>query len=352
MPPLPDDERCWQAVCERDAGFDQRFVFSVRSTGVYCRPSCPARRPSRANVRFHADAAAAEAAGFRPCKRCTPDGESPAQRLDALVAAACQLLEQAERPLTMDELAARIGLSASHLARAFKARTGLTPRAWAEARRQQRLAAALPQARSVLDAALEAGYSGTRALYEAPTALSPAQRRQKGAGTRLRYAIAPCPLGQVLLAASPRGVCALLFGDAPEQLEAELRQRFAAAELQRDDAGLGDWLGRVLRQLEQPERAAGLPLDLHGSAFQLRVWRALAQIPSGQTRRYGELAEQLHSHPRAIARACASNPVGLLVPCHRVVAADGGSGGYRWGLERKRELLRREDQAAQQDEPA
>ncbi|MFZ5958898.1 bifunctional DNA-binding transcriptional regulator/O6-methylguanine-DNA methyltransferase Ada [Pseudomonas sp. QL9] len=345
MQPAIDSERFWQAVCERDAGFDDRFVFSVRSTGIYCRPSCPARRPTRDNVRFHADPAAAEAAGFRPCKRCTPDGDSPAQRLDALVAAACELLEQAERPPTMDQLAARIGLSASHLARAFKERTGLTPRAWAEARRQQRLAAALPQARSVLDAALEAGYSGTRALYEAPAALSPARRRQKGAGEQLRYAIAPCPLGLVLLAATPQGVCALLFGDDAKQLEADLQQRFAAAELARDDESLGAWLGEVLRQLEQPERAASLPLDLHGSAFQLRVWRALTQIPSGETRRYGELAEQLGTHPRAIARACASNPVGLLVPCHRVVGAQGASGGYRWGLSRKLELLRREDEA-------
>lgn len=344
MQPAIDSERFWQAVCERDADFDGRFVFSVSSTGIYCRPSCPARRPSRDNVRFHADPATAEAAGFRPCKRCTPKGDSPAQRLDALVAATCTLLEEAERPLTMDELATRIGLSASHLARAFKERTGLTPRAWAEARRQQRLAAALPQSRSVLDAALEAGYSGTRALYETPAALSPAQRRQKGAGEQLRYAIAPCPLGQVLLAATPRGVCALLFGDDAQQLEADLRQRFAAADLQRDEQALGAWLGEVLQQLEQPERPASLPLDLHGSAFQLRVWRALTQIPSGETRRYGELAAQLDSHPRAIARACASNPVGLLVPCHRVVGAQGASGGYRWGLSRKLELLRREDE--------
>lgn len=343
MQAASDSERYWQAVCERDADFDGRFVFCVRSTGIYCRPSCPARRPARGNVAFHSDPAAAEAAGFRPCRRCTPNAESPAQRLDALVAAACAMLEQAERPPSMTELAARIGLSVSHLARAFKQRTGLTPRAWAEARRQQRLAAALPQARSVLDAALEAGYSGTRALYETPGALSPAQRRHKGAGERLRYAIAACPLGQVLLAATPRGVCALLFGDDVPQLEAELRQRFAAADLQRDDQTLGAWLGAVLQQLAHPERPAGLPLDLHGSAFQLRVWQALTHIPRGETRRYGELAEQLHSHPRAIARACASNPVGLLVPCHRVVGAQGASGGYRWGLSRKLELLRREE---------
>lgn len=345
----PDPERCWQAVCERDARFDGRFVFSVRSTGIYCRPSCPARRPRRENVDFHDSPTAAEAAGFRPCRRCSPNGPSPREQLDALVAAACELLDAAEKPPTLDELAARIGLSPSHLARAFKERTGLTPRAWAESRRQQRLAAALPQARTVLDAALEAGYSGTRALYAGPSSLSPARRRQKGAGERLRYAIAPCPLGFLLLAATDRGVCALLFGDDQAQLEADLAQRFGAAERQRDDASLGDWLRQVLAQLDEPARAAGLPLDLHGSAFQLRVWRALTSIPSGETRRYGELAEQLHSHPRAIARACASNAVGLLVPCHRVVGADGSAGGYRWGVPRKIELLRRERAASREE---
>ncbi|MCY1361600.1 Bifunctional transcriptional activator/DNA repair enzyme Ada [compost metagenome] len=201
----------------------------------------------------------------------------------------------------------------------------------------------------MLDAALEAGYSGTRALYAGPSSLSPARRRQKGAGERLRYAIAPCPLGFLLLAATDRGVCALLFGDDQAQLEADLAQRFGAAERQRDDASLGDWLRQVLAQLDEPARAAGLPLDLHGSAFQLRVWRALTSIPSGETRRYGELAEQLHSHPRAIARACASNAVGLLVPCHRVVGADGSAGGYRWGVPRKLELLRRERAASREE---
>jgi AraC family transcriptional regulator of adaptative response/methylated-DNA-[protein]-cysteine methyltransferase len=342
---MSDSTRYWQAVCERDAAFDGRFVFAVRSTGIYCRPSCPARRPLRANVSLHADPASAEAAGFRACQRCAPNGPSPAQQLDALVAAACRLLESSAVALTLEQLAARIGLSPSHLARAFKARTGLTPRAWAAARRRLRLEAALPEADSVLDAALQAGYSGTRALYEAPAALSPAQRRQRGAGERLRYAFAACPLGLLLLAASARGVCALLFGDERETLRAELHQRFAAAELEEDPQGLGDWLGATLRQLEEPARAAQLPLDLRGSAFQQRVWLALQAIPAGQTRRYGELAEQLASHPRAVARACASNPLGLLVPCHRVVGAGGALSGYRWGVPRKALLLDLEAEA-------
>ena len=338
-----DPERCWQAVCERDANYDGRFVFAVRSTGIFCRPSCPARRPLRANVQFLSDAPSAAAAGFRPCKRCTPQGASPAEQLDALVSAACELLDNAEQPLTLTELAARIGLSASHLSRAFKARTGLTPYAWVNARRQQRLHAALPEATSVLAAALQAGYPDTRALYRQA---GPRPARPRSASEPLRYGISPCPLGYLLLAASANGVCALLFGDQPAALEAELRQRFASAELQRDDHALGDWLSAVLSQLHEPARAAHLPLDLRGTAFQQQVWQALQTIPRGQTRRYGDLAAQLATHPRAIARACASNPLGLLVPCHRVVAADGGLSGYRWGVARKQALLAAEAQSA------
>ncbi|MGQ7959298.1 bifunctional DNA-binding transcriptional regulator/O6-methylguanine-DNA methyltransferase Ada [Pseudomonas sp. SP16.1] len=338
-----DQDRCWQAVCARDAQEDERFVFAVRSTGIYCRPSCPARRPRRDNVSFHRNAASAEAAGFRPCKRCSPQGQSPAQQLDALVAAACELL-RGERRLTLTQLAARIGLSPSHLARAFKARTGLTPNAWAAAQRRQSLDAQLGEAGSVLDAALAAGYSGTRALYEKPQAMSPGRRRQRGAGEHLRYAVAPCPLGRVLLAASDRGVCALLFGDDESALREDLQQRFAAAHLEEDATRLKEWLQRVLEQLDEPQRAARLPLDVRGTAFQQRVWQALQTIPSGQTRSYAELAGQLHSHPRAVARACASNAIGLLLPCHRVVASDGSPGGYRWGLARKRQLLEQESQ--------
>ncbi|MGP0171893.1 bifunctional DNA-binding transcriptional regulator/O6-methylguanine-DNA methyltransferase Ada [Pseudomonas sp. NCHU5208] len=339
-----DPDRCWQAVCDRDAAQDGRFVFAVHSTGIYCRPNCPARRPRRDNVSFHPDASSAEAAGFRPCKRCSPQGQSPAQQLDALVLAACELL-RGEQRLTLTQLAARIGLSPSHLARAFKARTGLTPNAWAAAERRQRLDAHLPGAPSVLQAALEAGYSGTRALYEKPQAMSPRQRRQQGAGEHLRYAIAPCPLGQMLLATSDRGVCALLFGDEPQTLRDELQQRFVAAQLEEDAPGLQTWLQQVLAQLQEPERAAHLPLDIRGTAFQQRVWQALQGIPKGETRSYAELAAQLHSHPRAVARACASNAIGLLLPCHRVVASDGSLSGYRWGLARKRQLLEQESEA-------
>ncbi|WCR42713.1 bifunctional DNA-binding transcriptional regulator/O6-methylguanine-DNA methyltransferase Ada [Stutzerimonas stutzeri] len=339
-----DEDRYWQALCERDAAFDGRFVFAVRSTGIFCRPSCPARRSARERVAFYADGEAARVAGFRPCRRCSPLGPSPSQQLDALVVAACRLLDDAVTPLTLPQLAARIGLSPAHLSRAFKARTGLTPHAWAAARRRERLDAQLPKADSVLDAALAVGYSGTRGPYAEAQALSPAQRRRKGAGETLRYAMASCPLGLLLIAASDKGLCALLFGDDEAALEQELRSRFAAATLQRDQAGLGNWLQAIVGQLEEPQRAAQLPLDLRGTAFQQRVWQALQQIPAGQTRRYGELAASLGSHARAVARACASNPVGLLVPCHRVVGSQNALTGYRWGLARKAALLEREGQ--------
>lgn len=342
-----DQNRCWQALCERDAAFDGRFVFAVRSTGIFCRPSCPARRPARERVAFYAEPAEAEAAGFRPCRRCSPCGPSPSEQLDALVVAACRLLDESEAPLTLQQLAARIGLSPAYLSRAFKARTGMTPHAWAAARRRERLETQLPNAESVLDAALAAGYSGTRAPYANAQPLTPAQRRRGAAGETLRYAVAPCPLGLLLITSSDKGICALLFGDAETALEEELRSRFAAAQLQRDQDGLGEWLQRIVSQLEEPQRAARLPLDLRGTAFQQRVWQALQQIPAGETRRYGELAATLGSHARAVARACASNPIGLLVPCHRVVGSQQALTGYRWGLQRKAALLEREAQ----DEP-
>lgn len=341
-----DFDHCWQALCNRDPSFDGRFVFAVHSTRIFCRPSCPARRPKREGVSFFMHNHEAEAAGFRACRRCSPHGKSLAEQLDALVIAACRLLDESPAPMTLDQLAGRIGLSSSHLARAFKARTGLTPRAWAAARRRERLETQLPAAESVLGAALDAGYGSTRGAYQDISTLSPAQRRRKGAGEALRYATNPCPLGLLLIAASEKGVCALLFGDEEQALLDELHSRFSSAELTRDQTGLGEWLQAAVAQLQEPTRAAQLPLDLRGTAFQQQVWHALRQIPPGETRRYGELATSLGSHARAVARACASNPVGLLVPCHRVVGANQALTGYRWGVERKAALLESE-----RDEP-
>jgi len=301
-------DRCWQAVCERDQRYTDAFVFAVSSTGIFCRPDCPARRPKRSNVSFYADAASAQAAGYRPCQRCSPHGQSPGVLLDQLVDSACHLLTHEEQSMTLPQLAGRIGLSPSHLARTFKQRTGLTPFAWRKAQQQT-----------------HQGASATPAHKE-----------------HLRFAISPCPLGQLLMAASPNGACALLLGDDEAALLEELQQRFAKATWQRDQAGLHAWLEQACRLISEPTSTPLLPLDIRGTAFQQRVWQALQQIPSGQTRTYSELAAELGSHPRAIARACASNPLGLLIPCHRVVASDGRLSGYRWGIARKQALLEHE----------
>jgi AraC family transcriptional regulator of adaptative response/methylated-DNA-[protein]-cysteine methyltransferase len=339
-----DPEQCWQAVCNRSAPHSDAFVFAVRSTGIYCRPDCPARRPLRANVSFYADAAAADAAGFRPCRRCSPHGPSPAQQLDALVSATAQLLSS-EHSLSLSQLAQRIGISASHLVRAFKQRTGLTPHAWQRTQRLERAEQLLPAASSVLAASLASGLIDSRALHHAQQALAPHKRRQQAAGESLRYAIAPCALGQVLVAASAGGVCAVLFADTPAQLEAQLQQRFAAAQLVNDAEHLAPWLEQLLGQIAEPSRAAQLPLDMRGTVFQQQIWQQLRQIPSGETRTYAQLASEVSSHPRAVARACASNPLGLIVPCHRVIASNGSLSGYRWGIERKQQLLAEERQA-------
>lgn len=295
-----DTERCWQAVCERDPRQDGLFVFAVRSTGIFCRPSCPARRPLRTNVQFYADATSAEAAGFRPCRRCAPHGQSPADHLDGLIEAACQLLR--EQPLTLAQLSTRIGLSASHLVRAFKQRTGMTPAAW---RRQQS---------------------------------APARPSRE----RLRVAVGECSLGWLLLAADGHGLRAVLLGDSPAQLQQELHERFPRAQCEADLAGLAQWQRQLLARLDNPDSPEEPPLAAAGTAFQQRVWQALRAIPRGQTRSYAELAALLGTHPRAIARACASNPIAVLVPCHRVLGSAGALSGYRWGIARKAELLRRE----------
>ncbi|WXL25150.1 methylated-DNA--[protein]-cysteine S-methyltransferase [Ectopseudomonas mendocina] len=311
-------EQCWKAICDRDASHDGEFVFAVSSTGIYCRPSCPARRPKREHVSFYPTPEAAVAAGYRPCKRCSPQGQSPAQQLDTMVQAACDLLSQ--QPLTLDQLATRIGFSASHLSRAFKARTGMTPHAWAKAHEREKM-----DRTAMLS---NTGNGRKQALPE-----------------QIRYAIADCTLGLTLMACSEKGVCAVLFADSPDALEHELHQRFPTARLEQDDHGLKDLLGELLRQIREPQRAAHLPLDIRGTAFQQQIWNKLREIPSGQTRTYAQLATEVGSHPRAVARACASNPLGLIVPCHRVIASNGNLSGYRWGLARKQAILDQEKQA-------
>lgn len=343
-----NEERCWQAVATRDATMDGQFFYAVRSTGIYCRPSCPSRRPRRELVQFFGQAAAAEQAGFRACRRCHPreGGRSPVQR--ELVARACAALDAAgEHAPTLAELGEQLGVSPFHLQRTFKRAMGITPRQYAAARRVERLKSQLKQGDNVTNALYDAGYGSSSRLYEqAPARLgmTPATYGRGGAGAQIVYTITGTALGQLLLAATARGICFVSLADDAPALESALAHEFPAAEIARDDAALQAWVGDIVRELSSDVSALDLPLDVRATAFQQRVWQALRAIPAGSTRTYGELAAALGqpTAARAVARACATNPVALLVPCHRVVGEGGDMRGYRWGVERKRALLKRE----------
>ncbi len=343
----------WAAVVARDVAADGRFVYAVTTTGVYCRPSCPARRPKPAHVRFFVTAAAAEAAGFRPCRRCRPeaDDRSPA----AIVAAACRRLEEAEERLRLAELAAPLGVSPRRLRRLFRELLGITPKRYGTALGRQRFARLLERGEKVTVALYGAGFGGPAALHAAGgpvLGMPPSAYRRGGEGRRIRYALRRTALGWLLLAATDRGVCALEFGDDPDALEGRLRRRFARAESVARDRELEAWLARVLAFLENPASPLELPLDVRGTAFRERVWRALREIPPGETVDYGELAARIGAPraARAVGAACGANPTALLIPCHRVRRRDGGLGGWRWGEERKRRLLAAEARARRERE--
>ena len=348
--PYANEDARWQAVLARDPAADGVFYYAVRSTGIYCRPTCPARRPRRDRVAFFDLPADAERAGFRPCRRCHPNEVTGQQQVVARVQ---ELLEEADdnaRIPTLAALGASVGLSPFHLQRVFKRATGLSPRQYAAARRGARLKAQLRRGASVTQALYDAGYGSSRALYAAvdkELAMSPSSYKRGGAGEHIAYALADSPLGRMLVAATERGVCALRFGD-DASLEKELRAEFPQAELVRDPAAVAAYVRAAVAHLEGRQPTLEVPTDARGSAFQQRVWAALRQIPYGQTRSYAQLAQMIGdpSAVRAVAHACATNPVALVVPCHRVVRTGGALGGYRWGLDRKRALLEREREAA------
>lgn len=335
----------WAAVLTRDPAADGQFFYSVRTTGVYCRPSCASRTARPENVTFHATAAAAEGAGFRPCKRCKPDQAAGQQA--ARVAGLCRLIEGAEQMPDLKTLAQHAGLSPWHLHRVFKAVTGLTPRAYAAAHRTQRVKAGLHKGARVTEAIHDAGYSSGARFYEQSNAvlgMTPTRYRTGGAGTEIRFAIGQCTLGAILVAASARGICAILMGDDPDALARDLQDRFPRAELLGGDAGFERWVAQVVGFVEQPGLGLNLPLDIRGTAFQQRVWQALQKIPAGTTASYTEVAQGMGAPKsvRAVASACAANALAVAIPCHRVVRTDGGLSGYRWGVARKRALLDRE----------
>jgi AraC family transcriptional regulator of adaptative response/methylated-DNA-[protein]-cysteine methyltransferase len=341
----------WAAVVARDRSADGVFFYSVSSTGVYCRPSCAARLARPENVRFHATREDAERAGFRPCKRCRPDGPSQAELCAAKVTAACRFIEEAESPPTLERLAQHAGVSAFHFHRMFKRVTGLTPRQYAAARRAQRVRAELGRRSSVTEAVLHAGYNSSGRFYEnsdAVLGMTPRAYQAGGASTEIRFAIGECSLGSILVASSVRGVCAIFLGDDPAALAQELRNRFSRASLIGGDRGFEQLVAKVVGLIEAPGVGLDLPLDVRGTAFQQRVWQALRAIPAGATASYAEIAKQIGAPKsvRAVARACAANAVAVAIPCHRVVLSDGGLAGYRWGVERKRALLAREKSSA------
>jgi AraC family transcriptional regulator of adaptative response/methylated-DNA-[protein]-cysteine methyltransferase len=337
----------WAAVVARDRKADGSFVYSVKTTGVYCRPSCGARPARPENVAFHATAAAAERAGFRPCRRCKPGESSLAERNAARVAQLCRLIENAPQAPGLEELAKRSGMSPYHLHRVFKAVTGLTPRAYAVAHRAKRIRDELDRSGTVTDAIYSAGYNSSGRFYEQSNELlgmTPARYRAGGANTEIRFAIGQCSLGAILVAASERGVCAIQMGDDPGQLARDLQDRFPRANLIGGDAGFEKLVATVVGLVEAPRLGADLPLDVRGTAFQQRVWQALREIPAGRTTTYTQLARRIGAPKsvRAVASACAANALAVAIPCHRVVRSDGGLAGYRWGVARKRALLARE----------
>jgi AraC family transcriptional regulator of adaptative response/methylated-DNA-[protein]-cysteine methyltransferase len=337
----------WPAVVARSAEADGSFYYSVRTTGVYCRPSCSARRPRPENVRFHETRGDAERAGFRPCKRCRPDGLALSEELAGRVTEACRLIERAPTAPRLADLARHARLSPFHFHRVFKAVTGLTPRAYAAAHRRARVSRELERAATVTRAIYDAGYNSNGRFYGESRRLlgmSPASYRTGGAGAEIRFAVGESCLGSILVARSPMGVCAILLGDDADALVRELQDRFPRATLVGDDPAFDRLVAQVVGLVEAPGLGADLPLDVRGTAFQQRVWQALREVPPGATVTYAELARRIGSPRavRAVAGACAANPLAVAIPCHRVVRTDGGLAGYRWGVERKRELLARE----------
>lgn len=345
-----DDER-WRAVLARDPAASGHFVYAVRTTGVYARADSPARRPRRANVVFFDDAAAAEAAGFRPSQRPGGDADLAATQRAGMATRICRLIDAAETAMPLETLAAAAGLSPHHFHRVFKAETGLTPKAYASASRARRLREELgvPTA-SVTAAIYGAGFSSNSRFYESSDrwlGMRARDYRAGGVGALIRFAVGECSLGAILVAQSQRGICAILLGDDPERLVRELQDRFPQAGLIGGDAEFERLVAQVVGFVELPSLGLNLPLDLRGTAFQERVWQALREIPAGVTVSYADIAQRMGAPRavRAVARACGANTIAVAIPCHRVVRRDGDISGYRWGVERKRELLRREAQA-------
>jgi len=346
---FPDDQEAkWQAVLTKDRAYDGRFVFAVSSTGIYCRPSCPSRRPKRENVSFFALPVAAEGAGFRACRRCHPREQQRTDPQVQMVQQVCRLIEQNDgEVITLEKLSEQVGVSSFHLQRTFKNIMGMSPAEYAESLRLRKFKDGVRSGEKITNAIYDAGFGSSSRLYELASTelgMTPATYGKAGRGAVIRYAIGDSPLGRLLVAATDKGVCSVKLGDTDAALEADLRKEFSAAESISDHAELQSALVAVVDHLNDQTPRIDLPLDIRATAFQRRVWQELQRIPLGKTCSYSDLAKAIGQEKavRAVARACASNPVALVIPCHRVIREDKSLGGYRWGLERKQRLLENE----------
>lgn len=350
QPGFTADAERWAAVARRDASADGHFFYAVVTTGVYCRPSCASRRPRREHVQFHDTRDAAERAGFRPCKRCRPNEPPLAEQRASAIGRVCRLIERAGEMPRLATLARAAGMSRFHFHRVFRMMTGVTPRAYAAAHRARRLHRELGRSATVTEAVYDAGFNSNGRFYAAAPALlgmTPTAFRAGGAGMTIEFAVGRCVLGLVLVAATHKGVCAIMLGDNADALTRELENRFPHAEVAVAGRSFQRLVARVVTLVQEPARCADLPLDVRGTAFQQRVWQALRDIPPGSTATYADIARRIGA-PRAVrgvARACAANPVAVAIPCHRVIRSNGALAGYRWGIERKRALLERELQS-------
>jgi len=350
VPARADQDQRWQSILKRDKKADGSFVYSVKTTGVYCRPSCAARLARPENVEFHKTTDDARAKGFRPCKRCKPDDLSLSQRHKETIAGMCRLIETAEEEPSLQELANRAGLSTYHFHRLFKSITGLTPKSYSQAHRAGRVRRELERSNSVTEAIFESGFNSSSRFYEKADGvlgMTATAFRKGGAEVEILFAVAECSLGSILVAQSDRGICAILLGDDPDELARDMQDRFPNAVFKGGEHEFEELVAKVIGFVESPGIGLDLPLDVRGTAFQQRVWEALRKVPAGKTVSYSELAKRIGAPKavRAVAGACAANKLAVAIPCHRVVRNDGDVSGYRWGVERKKTLLQREANA-------
>jgi AraC family transcriptional regulator, regulatory protein of adaptative response / methylated-DNA-[protein]-cysteine methyltransferase len=337
----------WIAVATRDQTADGHFWYGVRSTGVYCRPHCPSKPARRENVTFHNSCAEAERFGYRPCKRCKPDQHNMEDLTSTAIAKACRVIEESEEAVPLESLARAVGMSTFHFHRKFKAVTGVTPKQYAVAQRSKRIAEELVGAGSVTTAIYDGGFNSSSRFYEKAEGIlgmKPSTYRRGGVGEDIQYHVSKCSLGYLLVAATAKGICSIRFGDTPVDLLTELKELFPRAKILPGDAAFQKIVAETLTFVERPKARFSLPLDIRGTVFQQKVWTALQNIPLGKTASYQDVAKSIGKPAavRAVAGACAANPVAIAVPCHRVVKADGALSGYRWGVTRKDSLLKRE----------